>query len=319
MGFRVLVTAPYFQPVLDRFRAAFDKAAVELITPPVRERMDEEELLRWIADIDGAICGDDRFTEKVLSNAPRLKVISKWGTGIDSIDKVAAERRGIKVLNTPDAFSHAVADSVLGYIVCFARKLPEMDRRMRGGEWAKVPSVSLLECTLGVIGVGNVGKQVVRRAKAFGMTLLGNDLVEMPAAFLAETGIQMVPKEELYRKADFVSVNCDLNETSFHLINDTSLGLMKKSAYLINTARGPIVEEAALVRALGAERIAGAALDVFEVEPLPAESGLWRFENVMVSAHNANSSPAAWERVHRSTIKNLFIGLGIAHAEEIES
>lgn len=318
MHYKVLISAPYFQPVIDRFRPMFESAGIETVIPPVKERLDEEELLQWIDGVDGAICGDDRFTERVFDHATRLKVVSKWGTGIDSIDKAAADRRGIKVLNTPDAFSNAVADSVIGYILCFARRLPEMDRRMRAGEWLKIPSVALHECTLGVIGVGHVGNQVVRRAKAFGMTVVGNDLVEMPAAFLAETGIQMVSKEELYRRSDFVSVNCDLNDTSFHLINDGSLRLMKRSCYLINTARGPIVEEAALVRALEAKTIAGAALDVFEVEPLPVESPLRRFDNVMLASHNANSSPGAWERVHLNTMRNLFIGLGIAHAEETE-
>jgi len=313
MKFKVLISAPYFQPMIQRFLPLFSQHSIEVVVPPVHERMEEDELLKWVEDIDGAICGDDRFTDKVLGRSRKLKVISKWGTGIDSIDKEAAVRRGIQVCNTPDAFSHGVSDSVMGYILCFARRLPEMNTMIRAGKWEKIGSVSLGECTLGVIGVGNVGKQVVRRAKGFGMRLLGNDIIDISREFIAETGIDMVSRESLLRQSDFVSLNCDLNRTSYHLIGDTELSQMKETAYLINTARGPIIEELALVRALAAKGIAGAALDVFETEPLPHDSPLLRFENVMLAPHNANSSPKAWEFVHQNTFRNLLKGLGIEH------
>lgn len=303
---RVLVSAPYMQPVLERFRPLLEARGAELVVPPVDERMEEDELLPWVGDIDGAICGDDRFTERVLAAAPKLKVISKWGTGIDSIDQEACARHGVAVRNTPNAFSEPVADTVLGYMLCFARRLPWMDRELRAGRWGKTPSLALRECSLGVIGVGHVGKTVVRRARAFGMHLLGNDLVEMPGDFLAETGIEMTAKDDLLRRADFVSVNCTLNPTSFHLLSDREFGLMKPTAVVLNTARGPILDEPALVRALEEKSIAGAALDVFEEEPLPATSPLRRLDNVLLAPHNANSSPAAWERVHENTIRNLF-------------
>lgn len=305
MTWKVLVSAPYMQPVLDRFQSIFSSNNIELVVPPVNERLSEEDLLQWVGDIDGAICGDDCFTERALQAAPRLKVISKWGTGIDSIDREECARRGIAVRNTPNAFSEPVADSVLGYILCFARQLFWMDRVIRSGMWCKIPARALRECTLGVIGVGNVGKSVVRRAIAFGMRVLGNDLVEMPATFLAETGIKMVSKEELLRESDFVSLNCDLNPTSYHLMSDHEFSLMGPTAFIINTARGPVVDEQALVRALQEGRTAGAALDVFEIEPLPADSPLRQMGNVLLAPHNANSSPEAWERVHRNTINNL--------------
>jgi len=305
MRYKVLVTAPYMQMVIKRFRPIFEEKEIELLVPPVKEQLEEEELLRWVKDIDGIICGDDQFTERVLQAAPKLKVLSKWGTGIDSIDQAACKRLGIAVRNTPNAFSEPVADSVLGYIINFARKLPLMNRAMHQRTWDKTPSVALHECTLGVIGVGSVGKAVVRRAIAFGMRVLGNDLVEMPTDFLAETGIEMVSREKLLRQADFVSLNCDLNLTSFHLISDTEFGLMRPAAVVINTARGSIIDEPALVKALQNQQIAGAALDVFEIEPLPASSPLLQMDNVMLAPHNANSSTEAWERVHRNTIHNL--------------
>ena len=305
MKWRVLLTVPYMQSELERFRAVFAEHDVELVVPPVSERMEEEDLLPWVGDVDGAVCGDDRFTPRVLAAAPRLRVISKWGTGIDSIDQEECRRRGVEVRNSPGAFTHPVSDSVLGYVLCFARRLPWMDRAMRQGQWRKIPGVALHECTLGIIGVGRIGKAVARRARAFGMRLFGNDPVTMPDAFLNETGMCMTSRDDLLRRADFVSLNCSLNPTSRGLMDDDAFALMKPTAVLVNAARGPVVVEAALVRALQSGGIAGAAMDVFQTEPLPADSPLLAMDNVMMAPHNANSSPEARERVHANTIANL--------------
>lgn len=310
----VLLSAPYMIPVVDRFRPVFAHYGVELIIPPVRERLEEGELLEYAGQFDGAICGDDRFTARVIERClPRLKVISKWGTGIDSIDRQAAQRLGVQVRNTPNAFTLPVSDSVMGYILAFARQIPWMDRAVKSGIWAKLPGYSLSERTLGVVGVGNIGKAVIRRARAFGMKILGNDIVPIAPDFILENGVEMTSLQDLLERSDFVSLNADLNPTSYHIINAETLAYMKPTAVLINTARGPLVDEPALIRALEEKRIAGAALDVFEIEPLPEDSPLRRMENVLLAAHNSNSSPAAWERVHWNTIRNLLDGLGIPH------
>ena len=292
-------------PVIDQYRVELAEAGCDVIVAPVRERLSEEELLPLVGDVDGIICGDDRLTDLVLAAAPRLKVISKWGTGIDSIDRDAAGRRGVAVRNTPNAFSEPVADTVMGYILLFARQLETMNRDVKLGRWVKPQLVALRETTLGVVGTGHCGKAVVRRAVAFGMRVLGNDPVAMPEEFLASTGIRMVSLDELLREADFVTLNPDLNPTSTHLMNDRTFSWMKPSAYLINASRGPVVEEAALVRALERKLIAGAALDVFEQEPLPLESSLRGFDTCWVAPHNANSSPMAARHVHEATIRNL--------------
>jgi D-3-phosphoglycerate dehydrogenase len=305
MSWKVLVTAPYFQTVVERFRPEFTKHGIELLVPEVNERMEEEELLKLVGDVDGVICGDDQFTEQVLASAPKLKVLSKWGTGIDSIDQRACNKLGISICNTPNAFSEPVADSVTGYMLCFSRNLPWMDRKMREGLWYKIPSKALRECVLGVIGVGNVGKTVARRATGFGMRILGNDIVEVPQNFLSETGIEMMSIEQLLQEADFVSLNCDLNPSSHHLMNYERFCLMKPTGVVINTSRGPVIKETDLVKALQEGIIGGAALDVFEHEPLPDDSLLKQMDNVMIAPHNANSSAEAWERVHRSTMDNL--------------
>lgn len=305
MKCRILISAPYAIPVLEYYRREIEAAGCEVVVAPVVERLNEEQLLELVEDVSGMICGDDQITERVLARAHRLQVISKWGTGIDSIDRAAAARYGIAVYNTPNAFSEPVADSVMGYILLFARQLDAMDRDLRGGRWVKRQLTALREITLGVIGVGNCGKAVVRRAVAFGMTVLGNDLVEMPAGFLERTGIRMAPRVELLRQSDFVTLHPTLNETSYHLIDEEALALMKRTAFLINTSRGPVVDEAALVKALETRQIAGAALDVFETEPLPAASPLLRLPNCLLASHNANSSPEAARRVHENTIHNL--------------
>jgi D-3-phosphoglycerate dehydrogenase len=309
MSWRVLFSAPYILPALEEFRPRLEREGVEVFAADVRERLSEEELLPLVAEIDGAICGDDQFTERVLCSAPRLKVISKWGTGIDSIDSRAAARLGIRVCNTPDAFTDPVADTALGYVLCFARRLALMDRDVRSGLWVKPDAVSLKECTLGVVGVGNIGRAVVRRARAFGMKVLGTDIAPVSDAFIEEAGLRMVPLDVLLAESDFVSLHCDLNPTSFHLVGRAALALMRPTAYLINTSRGPVVDEAALARALAEGRLAGAALDVFEVEPLPLESPLRTLENCLLAPHNANSSRAARARVHESTIANLLTAL----------
>lgn len=309
MTWRVLISAPKFLSAVDEFRSRLEAAGIEIVIVPVRERLCESELLAVVETIDGAICGDDQFTEKVMRAAPRLKVISKWGTGIDSIDTRAAAKLRIRVCNTPNAFTDAVADTTLGYILNFARGLLPMDRDVRRGLWTKPDLLSLRECTLGVVGVGNIGRAVVGRARAFGTRVIGTDPVPVDSSFIAETGLDMTSLGELLEEADFVSLHCDLNPTSFHLIGRDELKAMKSSAYLINTARGPIIDEAALVDALREKWIAGAALDVFEVEPLPADSPLREFPNCLLATHNANNNRESVKRVHESTITNLLNAL----------
>jgi len=308
----VLLSAPYMLINPEPYRPLFSRYGIELIIPEVNERLEAAELLQYAGKFDGAICGDDRFTPEVLAAcAPRLKVISKWGTGIDSIDLAAAAKLGIPVRNTPDAFVDAVADSVLSYALAFARQTPWLDQAVKAGQWTKLMGRSLAESTLGVVGVGRIGKAVLRRAQAFGGVLLGNDPVTMPADFLAQVNVKMTTLDEVLAESDYVSLNCDLNPTSRHIIDAAALARVKPSAILINTARGPLIDEAALVDALGTGMLAGAALDVFEEEPLPANSPLLEMDNVLLAPHNSNASPAAWARVNYLTVRNLLVGLDI--------
>jgi D-3-phosphoglycerate dehydrogenase len=304
---------------MDRFEPILKDYGLDVISPKeVIERMDESDLLNYAGKFDGAICGDDRYTVRVLNAcSPRLKVLSKWGTGIDSIDQAACSQLGIHVYRTPNAFTLPVADTIFGYMLAFARRHPWMDSDMKAGRWDKIPGRSLSECSLGVIGVGRIGKAVVRRARAFGMQVLGTDIVAIDPDFIVENYLEMTNLYEILRRADFVSLSCDLNPSSRHLINKKTLSMMKHSAVLINTSRGPVVDEAALAEALQRRQIAGAAMDVYEIEPLPPDSPLLNLDNVLLAPHNANSSPAAWERVHVNTIRNILTGLNIP-SEDLE-
>ncbi len=302
---RVVVTAPYARPCIDTYRQVLEAAGCDVVTACATERLDEEQLLELLPGTHGIICGDDRMTARVLAASPDLRVISKWGTGIDSIDIGEARRRGIVVCNTPNAFSEPVADTVLGYALMATRQLDRMNDDMHRGIWRKPQLLSLSEQTLGIVGVGNCGRAVARRAASFGARILGADVVDIDAHVMETTGLEQVPLETLLSTADIVSLNCTLNASSRHLLNAERLALMKPTAFLINTSRGPVIDERALEDALVAGRLAGAALDVFEEEPLPDRSRLRGLPNCWLAPHNANSSIVAANRVHERTLRAL--------------
>ncbi len=302
----ILFSAPYMSPFLERFRPVLEGYDIELIVPEVQERLDEEDLLKYAGKFDGAICGDDRYTARVIEAcAPRLKVISKWGTGVDSIDAEACSRYGIKIGRTPNAFTTPVADTVLAYMLAFARRQPWMDNAMKAGDWVKIPGKTLSECTLGVVGVGNIGKAVTRRARAFGMKVLGADIVEIDHVFITETGIQITTLQSLLSESDFVSLNCDLNPTSRRLMNAGTFALMKPSAVLINTARGSIVDEKALIEALQTKQIAAAGLVVVIDDPVKKNNPLLKLKNVVVMPHRASKTYEAQKRTALWTVEDI--------------
>jgi len=308
---KVLISAPYLQREIKNYKDIFERNGIDLVLPKTRERLSEEELMGIISQIDGTICGDDAFTKRVLDKAKNLKVIVKWGVGIDSIDSEYARKLGISVFNTPGAFSDPVADTVMAFILCFARKTIELDKNIKNGVWKKDNCYALSEQTIGIVGLGNIGMALAKRANSFGMMVLGNDIKEISEDILARYNIKLVDKNILFSRADYVSLNCDLNESSYRLISLDEIKKMKKTAVIINTARGPIINEKDLITAMERKMIRGIALDVFEEEPLPQSSPLRKFNNVLVSPHNANSSPYFAKKVHENSISQLLRGLNI--------
>lgn len=309
---RALVLCLHLQRHLERYADTFERHGIEVVAPAVEQQMREAELLPIIGGFDGVIAGDDEFTSRVLeAGRPRLRIVSKWGIGVDGIDREAARRLGIEVTNTPDAFADEVADVVLGYLVLLTRRLHLMDRSVREGGWSKPQGTSLRGKRLGVVGVGSIGRAVVRRGQAIGMEVSGTDIGEIGEDFRRETGLAQKSLEDLLGSSDFVSLNCPLTPQTRHLIDRAALAHMQPGSFLINTGRGQLVDEVALVEALASGHLAGAALDVFEREPLAATSPLLGFEGVVLGTHNASNTLEAVLRVNELSIENLLRGLGI--------
>jgi D-3-phosphoglycerate dehydrogenase len=311
MSLNVLITCPHLQKTIDQYRSFFAERNIEIVVPPIVQQMSEAELLEIIDQFDGVIAGDDPFTAKVLEQGKRLKIVAKWGIGVDGIDKEAAKRLGIVVMNTPDVFSDEVADVALGYIILLARHLHKLDQSVRSGGWLQIPGMTLRGKTLGVIGVGSIGRGIVKRGVAVGMSILGYDVMPIPDAVQGELGIKSVGFEELLQQSDFIALSCNLTRENHHLLSHHQFELMKPGVRLVNVARGPLVDEVALVAALESGKVAGAALDVFEVEPLPMESPLRRFDQCIFGTHNGSHTREAVLRVNEMAIKNLLQGLGL--------
>lgn len=306
---RVLVTCPLLVDEMDEYADRLAAHGIEYDVVEVDQHLTESELLGVIDGYDGVIAGDDDFTRTVLRAADRLEVIAKWGVGTDNIDREAAAEFGITVANTPDAFGDEVADVVLGYVILLARKLHHVDRAVCRGEWATPRGVSLADRTLGVIGMGDIGWAVARRADAHGMYVIGSDVRPFPASLRQEIDVERVETDDLLDRSDVVSLNCALTEDTRGLVGAAELDAIGPEGYLVNTARGELVDQAALVDALAEGRLAGAALDVYAEEPLPPSSPLTEMDDVILGSHNAQNTHEAVSRVNERAIGNLIAGL----------
>lgn len=308
---KVLISCLHLQRTIERYLPMFQENNIEVDLPKVNQKLTESELLGIIEKYDGIIAGDDEITANVLNNATNLKIISKWGVGIDGINLDAAKKNNIKVTNTPGTFNEEVANLTIGYLICLSRKIPLIDKMVREGEWnnAQLQGISLRGKTLGVIGVGGIGREVIRLASTMGMKTLGYDIYPVPEEFQVQTNMKQVSLDELLRNSDFISLNCNLTSDNYHLLDIREFELMKDQVYIINTARGPLINESTLVRYLDSGKVAGAALDVFETEPLPIQSPLRNYTNCIFGAHNSSNTLDAVLRVNEIAISNLINGL----------
>jgi len=263
----------------------------------------KEEMLKLIKDVDGIIIGIDELSAEIIEEANELKVISKYGIGLDNIDINMATNKKIVVTNTPTANVDAVADLTFGLILSLARRVPEADRKTKGAKWGKIIGKSVWEKTIGIIGLGKIGRQVVKRAKGFEMNILVFDIVK-DKKFAQKYGIKYVDLEKLLRQSDYITIHIPLNDATRNMISYEELEKMKKDAFLINTSRGGIVDEKALYDALRDNKLRGAALDVYNNEPL-RESPLKELDNVIMTPHIGAYTEEAIENMSIQAAQNL--------------
>ncbi|MBI4536709.1 MAG: C-terminal binding protein [candidate division NC10 bacterium] len=283
----------------------FGAAGIEVRLPQVQ---DEGEVIRAAREADAVLNQYAPMTARVLDGLPRLRIVSKYGVGYDTIDLAAATAHGIIVANVPDYCVEEVSDHAMALLLALWRGVAFYDRGVRSGTWnaeMKKPMVQLAGRVLGILGVGRIGSRVAQKALGLGMIVIGHDpyLAAWPA------GVRAVSREELLHTADAVSLNVPLNAETRHLIGEAALRRMKPSASLVNTARGGVVDTVALERALREGWIAGAALDVVETEPLPAGSPLSALPNVIVTPHAAWYSQESVPELKRRAAENVLAAL----------
>src|SRR5437870_5913660 len=283
MSWKVLITARTMNEVGASALQLLRNAGCDIITPPKLGPLSADELLKGLPDMDAVLASMDKFTETVITSsaAAKLKIISRWRVGYDAIDVPAATRMGVVVAYTPGLLDETVADFAFALLLALARRVHIGHLDMSKGVWRGVWGNDVFDKTLGILGCGRIGRAVARRATGFNMRLLGYDI--QPNAEAGMIGVKFVTLEKLLAESDFLSLHAALTPQNRGLLGEAQLRAMKKGAYLINTARGALVDEGALVRALEEGWIAGAAVDAFVVEPSPADHPLRRAPNLLLT------------------------------------
>ena len=308
---RVYVSTPLQQEVLDAIAevAALDYWPETSPVPPEILKNAGEEVEGIMVQVF------DKVDSAVIESAPSLKVVSIIGSGTDSVDVAAATRRGIAVGNTPGAASKGTADMAMALLLAAARRIPEVDRFLRDGKWVHdLATMHLVgqevhESTLGIVGLGQIGTEVARRARGFDMNILYHSRTRKPD-LEEQLGLEWVDNlPALLERSDFVSLHVRLTAETRHLIGAGELGHMKRSAILVNTSRGPVVDQKALYQALAGGGILGAALDVLEVEPVPMDDPIVGLDNVVLSPHLGTDTHGTRLKVAMTAARNLFAGL----------
>jgi len=300
---KILITPRSFASISDKSIKMLTEKGYEVQRNNTGRPYKKEEMLKLIKDVDGIIIGIDELSAEIIEEANALKVISKYGIGLDNVDINMATNKKIIVTSTPTANLDAVADLAFGLILSLARRIPEADKKTKSGAWEKIIGKSVWEKTIGIIGLGKIGKQVVKRAKGFEMNILVFDIVE-DKKFAQKFGIKYVNLEELLRKADYITIHIPLNDATRNMISYEEFEKMKKGAFLINTSRGGIVDEEVLYNALMNNKLRGAALDVYNNEP-PRESTLKELDNVIMTPHIGAYTEKAIENMSIQAAQNL--------------
>jgi len=279
------------------------KAGYTVVLNPHKRKLAEDEIIELLdEDVVGIIAGTEKITERVLRKAKSLRVISRYGVGLDSIDLEAAARRGITVCSSSDAPTQAVAELTLALMLNLYRRISDVDKDIRSNEWNPLMGRLLFGKTLGIIGLGRIGKAVVKLVQPFSLTIMTND-PNPDNEFISAYKIKLSPLKKVLSESDVISIHAPLTKETYHLIGSKELALVKKDAIILNTARGSLIDEEALIEALAKGVIGGAALDVFEEEPYYGK--LKNFDNVILTPHIGSLTKETRIRMELETVENL--------------
>lgn len=305
---KILTTPRSYGKDMPELFAQLEAAGYEVVRNTTGGILEKDAMKEMLADCVGVIVGVDPMDAEVLASAPKLRAIAKYGVGVDNIDMDYCKEHGIKVSRTVGANSEAVADYAMALMLAVARKVPEIDRKCRKLNWGKITTRDVSHATLGLFGLGAIGRHVAERAQGFGMKVIAYDPY-WPEEFAREHGIERADAETIFKNADFISLHLPLMPDTEGFVGEKELGWMKKDAILINTARGGLVDEKALLKALKEGRIYGAGLDAFAHEP-PEDDNWFELDNVVLGSHCAASTRGATQNMGRMATENLLRDLG---------
>ena len=300
---KILTTPRSYGKNMPELFEQLEAAGYEVVRNSTGGILEKEQMKALIADCSGIIVGVDPLDAEVLSCAPRLRAIAKYGVGVDNIDLDYCKAHGIKVSRTVGANSEAVADYAMTLIMAVARKAVMIDRKCRGRDWSKISTRDVSGATLGLFGLGAIGKHVAKRAQGFGMKVLAFDPY-WPEEYARENNIIRADAETIFREADFISLHLPLMESTRNFVGEKEIAMMKRDAVIINTARGGLIDEAALLRALKEGRIYGAGIDAFAQEP-PEDPAWFELDNVVIGSHCAASTTGATRNMGRMATQNI--------------
>ena len=308
---KVLVTCPPMLGKMDDLREEFSSKGVEVYCPNVVQTLTVDELIDLVPRYDGWIIGDDPATREVFEAGKKgnLKAAVKWGIGVDNVDFAAAQELDIPIINTPDMFGAEVADVAMCYVIGLARDLFSINDEVKKGKWPKPCGISLKGKTVGLVGYGDIGRNVAKRVIASDMKVIAYDPAFKPVEGLEKA--QNAEWPDRIGECDFIVFTCSLNEENRHMFNKDILPLLKTDVRIVNVARGPLICEEALLEGIESGVINSAALDVFEVEPLPMDSALRNHDRCIFGSHNGSNTSDAVIATSHKAINKLFDFLGV--------
>lgn len=301
---KVLVTPTSLQPGKNKEALeTLQNFTTDLVFNTTGRPLTEDELIPLLADCDGYIAGLDEVTAKVLAACPNLKIVSRYGAGFDRVDINAAKEHGIIVTNTPGVNAQAVGELAFGLIMSVARNIPYLNEMTRKGEWVRSTGIELKGKTLGIMGLGAIGKVVARCAQGFGMDVIAYDPF-INEAYCQENHIGNCTFDEVVEKSNVISLHLPLNDSTHHMIGKDAIARMKDGVIIVNASRGGIIDEDAAYEGLKSGKIAGLGLDAFEVEP-PKDSKLFEFPTVIATPHTGAHTKEATQNMANASVKNL--------------